>query len=120
MPIEESQLICGSYPIEVTIKDYSGNTESVIQIENIDYKFDYDYSTKLSLTIFGIKTYSGISYGADMFNCKLYDEEGYLVDTAYVSLLSLNEGDKFKNDSVIFYNVTPGETYTISFEDINY
>ena len=59
-----------------------------------------------------MKTF-GSNYGYDKIACKLYDSDEYLIDTGTVYLKSLDNGDKFKDNSIIIYDVTPGETYSL-------
>ena len=37
---------------------------------------------------------------------------GYLVGSGNIYLSSLSAGDKFRDDSVVIYGITPGESYT--------
>ena len=50
-----------------------------------------------------------------MISYKIYDSQGYMVDSGNVYLRNLTAGDKFKDDTIVVYDVTPGETYTIKF-----
>lgn len=36
-----------------------------------------------------------------------------MVDSGSIYLNSLNQGDKFKDESIIIYDLIPGETYTL-------
>lgn len=113
LPIKDVQLSCDTFPLELKIKDYSGNTESVIQINDVSYDFDKEYSPKLKITISGEKTYGeqGLSY--DIFSYKLYDSDGYMIDSGSIYLSALSAGDKFKDDSLVIYDITPGTSYTL-------
>ena len=62
---------------------------------------------------FNIMKTFGSNYGYDKIACKLYDSDEYLIDTGTVYLKSLDNGDKFKDNSIIIYDVTPGETYSL-------
>ena len=89
-----------------------GGTSSVIQIQGADYKFDKDYLPQLSITITGEKTSGNSNSGYDVISYKLYDSAGYMVDSGNIYLSSLSAGDRFKDDSVVIYDVIPGESYT--------
>ena len=89
-----------------------GGTSAVIEIQSAEYSFDSDYSLKLSITVYGQKLSGGDSVGQDMVSYKLYDNDGYMVDSGDLYLQSLSAGDKFKEEITI-YDVTPGETYTM-------
>lgn len=113
LPIKDVQLTCESLPLELKMKDYRGNTESIIQINDVSYIFDKGYSPRLEITISGEKTYGGKNSGYDIISYKLYDDDGYMVDTGQVCLISLGTGDKFKDNSLVVYDVTPGASYTL-------
>lgn len=47
----------------------------------------------------------------DIIKYKLYDSEEYMVTSGSIYLNSLDQGDKFKDDSIVTYDIIPGETY---------
>ena len=55
-----------------------------------------------------------------LFPIKLYDSDGYLTDSSNVYLQSLSAGDKFKDDSIIVYDIIPGESYTLQFAEYSW
>ena len=112
LPIEDVQVTFDPFPLDLKVRDYMGGTASVIQIQGADYKFDKDYFPRLSITIIGEKTSGNSNSGYDMISYKLYDSAGYMVDSGNIYLLSLSAGDRFKDDSVVIYDVIPGESYT--------
>ena len=111
LPIEDVQVTFDSFPLDLNVTDFMGGTASVIQVQGAEYKFEKDYSPQLTITITGEKK-SGDNYGYDMISYKLYDSAGYMVDSGDIYLPSLSSGDKFKDDSVVIYDITPGESYT--------
>lgn len=113
LPIKDVQLICDSLPLELQMKDYYGNTESIIQVNDVTYNFENDYLPKLEITILGEKTYGTDSSSYDIIGYKLYDGDDYMVDSGNIYLSALSAGDKFKNTSLIIYDVTPGMTYVL-------
>lgn len=113
LPIKDIQLTCDALPLEVNIKDYFGNTESIIQINDVSYSFECDYFPRLEITVLGEKTYGSQSRGYDIISYKLYDDDGYMVDSGNIYLSALSKGDKFKDNSLVIYDVTPGTTYTL-------
>ena len=119
LPIEDVQVTFDSFPLDLKVKDFMGSTASVIQIQGAEFKFDKDYSPRLTITIIGEKKGSGDS-GYDMISYKLYDSEGYLVDSGNIHLASLDAGDKFKDDSVVIYDITPGESYTFRLSEYSW
>lgn len=112
MPIEDVQVTFDSFPIDLKVNDFMSDTASIIQIQSAEFKFDKDYVPCLTITITGEKI-NGSNSGYDMISYKLYDSENYLVDSGDVYLSSLNAGDKFKDDSIVIYEVTPGKSYTL-------
>lgn len=113
LPIKDVQLICDSLPLELQMKDYYGNTESIIQVNDVTYNFEKDYLPQLEITILGEKTYGTNSSGYDIIGYKLYDGDDYMVDSGSIYLSALSAGDKFKDTSLIIYDVTPGMTYVL-------
>lgn len=85
----------------------------MIQINDVTYSFEKDYVPQLKITISGEKTYGNAGSGYDIISYKLYDDDDYMVDSGGIYLSSLSNGDKFKDDSIVFYDAVPGETYTL-------
>lgn len=113
LPIKDVELTCDSLPLELELKDYYGDTESILQINDVTYTFEKDYLPKLKITILGEKIYGNTSSGCDAISYKLYDSEGYMVDASDVFLSSLSKGDKFKDNSIVIYDIEPGTSYTL-------
>lgn len=120
LPLKDVQLICDTLPLELKIKDYWGNTESIIEINDVAYNFEKEYLPQLEITISGQKTHGTSNSGYDVVGYKLYDSEGYMVDSGNIYLSGLSEGDKFRDDSIIFYDVTPGMTYVLELTEYNW
>lgn len=112
LPIKDVCVTFDQFPLDVEVKDYSGETESVIRIQGAEYKFYKGFLPELVITIVGEKKSGTDNSWSDIINYKLYDSEGYMVHSGDIYLSSLSAGDKFKDDSVVIYDVTPGETYT--------
>ncbi len=117
LPVKSVTLTAEPLPAELEVKGYDGEIESVIRIDDVSYDFDDSISHWLKITLAGVKTYSNEkqSYMSsyDIISYKLYDSGGYLVDSGNVFLNSLAVGDKFKDDSIVIYDVKPGEAYTL-------
>lgn len=112
LPIEDVQVTFDPFPLDLKVRDYMGGTASVIQIQVADYKFDKDYFPQLSIIITGEKTNGNSNSGYDIISYKLYDSAGYMVDSGNIYFSSLSAGDRFKDDSVVIYDIIPGESYT--------
>lgn len=120
LPIKDIQLKTGSFPIELSIKGYDGKIESKIKIESVSYVFEKGISPQLKITIAGKKTYGKKDSAYDMISYKLYDSNGYMVKSGNIFLRSLGQGDKFKDDSTVIYDITPGDSYTLKLTAYEY
>ena len=112
LPIEDVQVTFDPFPLDLRVKDYMGGTASVIQVQGADFTFDKGFFPQLSITITGEKTSGNSNSGYDIISYKLYDSAGYVVDSGTIYLSSLSAGDRFKDDSVVIYDIVPGESYT--------
>ena len=117
LPVKNITLTAEQLPVELELKDYAGNTESIIRVEDVSYEYDTDFTSRLEITISGTKTYENSRLSSDMFTYKIYDGDGFVVDTGSVFLMDLSAGDKFRDDSITFYDAKPGEAYTIAFAE---
>lgn len=116
LPLAEVRVGFDTFPIDLNVKDYRGNVESTIRINEASYEFEKGISPQLKITISGEKIYGddASTYASlcDMISYKLYDSSGKMVYSGIISLMSLSVGDKFKDDSVCIYDISPGETYS--------
>lgn len=116
LPISDVQLSAKVLPVELAIKNYDGTTGSKIRIDDISFKFSKEISPRLTITVMGAKTYgNGNNLADDTIDYKLYDSKGYLVDSGSVFLDALSKGDKFKDDSIVIYDVTPENLTKLNF-----
>ena len=120
LPVKDVTVQAADLPISINVKDYSGNVESVIQINEISYKYESDYSPRVSITVIGEKLKGPANSMYDVLSYKIYDHEGYVVESSHLYLKSISEGDKFKDDSIVMYSVIPGENYTIQFSEYEF
>lgn len=120
LPIEDVQVTFDEFPLDLKVKDFMGGTASVIQIQGAEYKFDKDYSPRLNITITGEKKSGSGNSGYDVVSYKLFDSAGYMIDSGNVCLSSLSAGDKFKDDSVVIYDVIPGESYVFQLSEYSW
>lgn len=115
LPVKDIQLDADSLPVELRVKSFNGTTASVIRIEDVSYSFNSSVTPLLNIVISGTKISGSNTHGYDRIGYKLFDSAGYVVDSGDVYLQPLSQGDKFKDDSILIYNITPAETYTIKF-----
>lgn len=115
LPISDVELIFDTFPLNIDVKGYDGSIESTIQIDDIAYSFEKDLIPQVKITVFGVKTYSSQESmpNYDIIRYKLYDSEEYMVTSGSIYLDSLEQGDKFKDDSIVIYDIIPGETYKL-------
>ena len=53
-----------------------------------------------------------------MIDYQLCDGNGYVVDSGQIFIdKALGTGDKFTDDSLTIYDLIPGETYVLTFQD---
>ena len=116
LPIRPATVSTEDLPFELVLKDYSNNIKSKIVIEEVTCSFEGDISPRLEISIAGTKTY-GTNSTYDMFGYKLYDSQGYMVKSGSISISNLEQGDKFKGETITFYDAVPGESYTIKFTE---
>lgn len=119
LPVKDVQLIADGLPQEINVKGYDGKVESKIRIEEVKYTYEKEFTSQLKITVTGSKTY-GSSSTYDMIKYKIYDSKDFMVEDGMLSLSSLSNGDKFKDDTIIVYDVVPGETYTIKFSEYSW
>lgn len=55
-----------------------------------------------------------------MIDYKLYDSDDYIVDSGNIYLSGLSKGDKFRDDSIIIYDVIPGTTYVLKLTEYDW
>ena len=124
LPIKDVALSAEPLPVELSVKGFDGKTESTIQIDDIAYDFDGSISPILKITLSGVKTYSNekSAYKSpyDIISYKLYDSGEYMVASGNVYLSSLAVGDKFKDDSIVIYDVKPGESYVLKLTEYDW
>ena len=120
LPVKDVQLTTEGLPKEINVKGYEGKVESTIRIEAVQYTYEKDFTSQLKITVLGIKTYGSANYSYDMVSYKIYDSNNYMVDSGNLYLTTLSINDKFKDDSIVVYDVVPGETYTIKFSEYSW
>lgn len=116
LPVQSVHVQFDTFPLEIKVKDYMGGTAAVIEIQGAEYNFDSDYLPTLTIIVSGQKVSGRDSVGYDMISYKLYDSDGYIIDSGNLYLQALSAGDKFKEE-ISIYDVTPGENYTLKMFD---
>lgn len=119
LPVADVNLSAEELPVEIKVKGYDGSIESILKITDVSYVYEKEYTPQLNITFWGQKI-DGSSSSYDIISYKLYDSDGYLIDSDNIYLDSLNTGDKFKDNSIVVYDITPGENYTLQFAEYSW
>lgn len=120
LPTKGVTLKVDGLPAEIPIKGYDGKTESIIRIEDYSYAYDDGTMPQIKITLMGTKTFGDSNSGFDIITYKLYDSAGYLVTSNNLYLEAMDNGDKFKDDSIILYDIKPGEEYTLKLSEYSW
>lgn len=120
LPVADVNLVAKDLPVEIAIKGYDGKVESKIKIDDVSFIYDKEFTSTLKITVAGTKTYGGSNSSYDMVSYKLYDSQNYVVESGHLYIKSISAGDRFKDDSISIYDITPGETYTIVFSEYSW
>lgn len=120
LPVSNLTLVAEKLPVTISVKGYDGSVESKIRIEDVSYVYEKDITPTLKITVSGTKTYGTSKIGYDMVAYKIYDSGGYVVKSGNLYINGVGKGDKFKDDSISVYDITPGDTYKIVFSEYHY
>lgn len=115
LPLKDVHVQFNTFPLDLNSYNYFEDVPSVIQIQSVEYNYSKDLTPSISFTVYGEKLSGSDNITYDSIGYKLIDSAGYTVDTGTLMFSSLHTGEKFKDDSIYFYNVIPGETYTLLF-----
>lgn len=80
LPVADVNLSAEGLPVEIKVKGYDGSTESVLKITDVSYVYEKEYTSQLKITFSGQKI-DGNSSSYDIISYKLYDSDGYLIDS---------------------------------------
>ena len=115
LPLKDVNIQFNTFPLNLNSYGYFEDVPSVIQIQSVEYNYSKDLTPSISFTVYGEKLSGSDNITYDSIGYKLIDSAGYTVDTGTIMFSSSHTGEKFKDDSIYFYNVIPGETYTLLF-----
>ncbi len=120
LPVKDILITVSPLPIELQQRGFDGSVSSKLNITDVQYNINSGLGSSTgTFTISGEKTYgstSGVNY--DIISYKLYDHEGYLTNSGQVYIgTSLSVGDKFRDSSLVIFDLTPGEEYTLQLLD---
>ena len=115
-PSDKCSISIPALPLTVNEYNWRDEIDTTIRIDSIVSEWDdnYDGTCDLKLTFSGEKTYGDNDYS--YISYKLYDSEGYVVDSGVFITDKLSSRDKFKNMEERIYNLDPG-TYRLEITD---
>ena len=116
LPVADT-LLSAEVPVDVNVIDFDGSVASEFRINDVSYTND-ETNTSMDITVSGTKL-SGSSSLSDVITYKIYDSQGYVVDSGTLFVDSVSAGESFRSD-IYFYNANPGESYTIGFESYDW
>ena len=119
LPTKEITIDVQELPQEICQKDWDGSVKEKLMITDVTYSTSSDMMAGITFSISGEKTFgSRTSLGYDMIDYQLCDGNGYVVDSGQIFIdKALGTGDKFTDDSLTIYDLIPGETYVLTFQD---
>ena len=119
LPTEEIRIDVQGLPQEICQKDWDGSVRTKIVLTDVTYSIESGTMPSATFTISGEKIYgSRTSIGYEMVGYQLCDSNGYVVDSGQIFIdKALGAGDKFSDDSLMIYDLVPGETYVLTFQD---
>ena len=113
LPLKATTLLTPSTPSTYHYYSYSGSKYCTVKITSIRYEMSGD---DMKIYLSGEKTYDtkGSSYSRSCaVGFKVYDSQGYVVQSGTFYSDDLCVGDKFKDDYFWVYDLEIGETYTL-------
>ncbi len=120
LPVMPTTIILPTLPETIHDYTYSGKTDSSVKITNITYEISGD---DLYIYFTGEKTHDaeGNKYSQSCkVGWKLYDSEGYIVDSGTFYSPNIAVGEKFRNEKEYAWDVIePGETYTLVISNVD-
>jgi len=121
LPLEPLKMQLPNLPQIIHEYDYKNNIESSVKITNITYELYSEDSVKFFVT--GEKLYDEKGTGQSSsvhVGWKLYDMEGYIIDSGTFYSPGLKMGEKFKNEEFISWDkVAPGGSYRLEILNVN-
>ncbi len=119
LPLAKTTVILPELPITLSEYDYNGKRESSFKITDITYETSGD---TLYLYFAGEKTYDEKGSGQSrscQISWKLYDMEGYVVDSGTVYTVGVAMGEKFRNEKAYVWDIEVGQTYRLEILSTN-
>lgn len=120
LPLMDSYIELPTLPDIVSEYTYDREISTSYKITDISYEIQDD---DLTLYFSGEKTYDrkGNNYSQSCkVGWKLFDAEGYVVESGTFYTPNIAVGEKFRNETDVAYGcIKPGETYTLKISDVD-
>lgn len=120
LPLKPTTIILPTLPQTIHDYSYSNKVSSSVKITNITYEISGD---DIYFYFTGEKTYdaNGAKYSQSCkIGWKLYDADGYVVESDTFYSPQIAEGEKFRNEIEYAWDVVkPGETYTLVISNVD-
>lgn len=121
LPIIPIKMKLPSVPVSVSDIGWDGNKDSTCKISSVEYTESFQYSNSITFYFSGEKTYDAKGNGNNsycIFNYKLTDGDGFVIDSGNVFTSEITVGEKFK-EKVTCYSedIKPGGSYTLTIFD---
>lgn len=113
LPLKAIDIRTDQLPVELNIQDYGSASHSTIRIDEVSAIQDEYLPDQAVIVLQGEKIHGNGTY--DSFDYKLCDSDEQLVDNGIVMLSGLSEGERFEDDSLMLFDLVPGERYTLRF-----
>lgn len=117
LPLMDLSVKTPDLPVTVNNFDYYGNIDTTVEIQKIDFKYEYSASAEFVITM----TYNKDGNSEDEYvqiPYKIKDSSGVIVESGTLFCGPLSVGDTIK-ESTYMMDVKLGENYTIEFSDNN-
>lgn len=120
LPLKPTTITIPTLPKTLHEYNYSGSITSSVKITNITYEISGD---DLYIYFTGEKTYDkeGNRYSRSCtVGWKLYDSDGYIIDSGTFYSPNIAVGEKFRNEKEYAWDVIkPGETYRLEISSVD-
>lgn len=119
LPVLATSVHTEKSPCKLNRYGYDGTIYTQVRIDEISYEIIYGDCLKIYFIGEKIYDYEGKSANNTCdIKWKLYDSQGYLIDSGSLYIFSLGVGDKFRDEYIIIYDkIKHGESYTLKFEN---
>ena len=119
LPLKETSLELPKLPQSVTCYSSNQTIRHSCTVTDASYKMD---GNRMTVYLSGQKTYDKEGSGRSsscLISWKLYDSEGYVVDSGTCYTSSVSEGEKFRNAEINIYNLDIGGSYRLVLTNTN-